>query len=295
MKHFAVVLWLAVATPALAAPPAPPPSLDVVAALEALSECKRAPTPDGTMFQCDRLLATVQDSELAVVPFFDSVVGGLRASIKGDVSVERAPVSLSGRTLDGARLVVKNAGKQTFSGQFVMLTGPAGKSRVALCAAPGPGALPPVCPTVLRGLIAVDLATIAVAQTPPNFLGKVLPIPAGCQVLESSGTDFRITCGQTDLLMVMSLDDDDDADRIAATLESQMLQNLPGAKATGKVPCKVGKTDHQCRRIVTPDGNAEVVIGGGTLGGAKAMARRMVICSRTPSQPNPLCEPVVRF
>lgn len=295
MKHFTLLFWLACATTATAAPPGAPPTLDVVAALEALSECKRAPAPDGTMFQCDRLLATVQDSELAIGPFFESVIGGMRASIKGDVSVERAPVALSGRTLDGARFVVQTGGKQTFAGQFVLLTGPAGKSRVALCAAPGPGALPPVCPTILRGLIAVDLATIAVAMTPPSFLGKALPIPAGCQVIESSGTDFRIACGGTDLLMVMSLDDDDDPDRISATLEGQMLQNLPGAKATGKVPCKVGKTAHQCRRIATPDGKAEVVIGGGTLGGAKATQRRLVICSRTPSRPNPLCEPVVRF
>ena len=294
MKHLAPVLWLAFSGAALAASP-PRPSPDVDAALAALSNCKRAPTPGGTMFECERLLATVQDSTLEVGPFFESILGGLRASIKGDVSVERAPVELKGRKLDGARFVVKNRGAQTFAGQFVMLTGPAGQSRVALCAAPGPGALPPVCPTILRGLIAVDLASIAAATTPPAFLGKELPIPAGCQVIESSGTDFRVACGETDLLMVMSLDGDDDADRIAGTLEAQMLQNLPGAKSTDKVPCKVGRTEHQCRRIATPDGKAEIVIGGGTVGGAKATARRLVICSRTPSRPNTLCEPVVRF
>ncbi len=293
MKHFALLLSLSLATTALAAPP--PPPAEVVTALEALSACNRAPTPDGTMFQCEALLATVQDSELAISPFFESVLGGLRASIKGDVSVEHAPFDLSGRKLDGARFVVKNGGKQTFAGQFVMLTGPAGKSRVALCAAPGPGVLPPVCPTVLRGLIAVDLATIAVAPTPPFFRGKAVPIPPGCKVLESHGSDFRITCGETDLLMVMSLDGDDDANQVGATLESQLLKNLPGALSTGKVPCKVGETEHQCRRIATPDGKVEVVIGGGTLGAAKATERRLVICSRTPSRKNTLCDPVVRF
>ena len=259
--HALLLLSAALAAPATADEP-------TAAAAKLLGSCKRSATSAGVRFACDGFAASVGEYP-GLSP--EEVLRIHAASLKalGEVSSQPAEFSSGGKPWSAIRFAVRRPdGSVAFEGRAAARELRARTVRLVSCGGADAGPRSP-CGAVLALLAETGPAPYAVPKSAPSFLGRKVPVPSGCEVLDASETGFRIRCGDVAALTFLQLQAPEHIEKLSATVVDQLHQSVPGVKDGKPRPCRIGGVPTSCKVVIAGSGagGSAFYIGGAVVHG----------------------------
>lgn len=261
-RALVTVVVLSAALPGRAAP-----DDDSGSARRILETCRRNETSGGIRFACEGFAASVADYPgLSPDAALDIHIGSLKPL--GEISSAPGQFSSGGKRWSARRFSVRRAdGSVAFEGRAAAFAIRAGTARLVSCG--GNAARLSSCDAVMQLLATTGPAPYAAPKAAPSFLGRKLPVPKGCEVMNASETQFRMRCGELAGVSFLRLQTPEHIDRFSETVREQVLKNLPGAAEEEPRACKIGGEAARCKVVVSGAGanRTTFFIGGAVVQG----------------------------
>jgi len=254
------LLVIALAMPASRAWSKPSP---VPAEVEQLFKgCQRVPSSGGLNFACGKVFASAQDvSSLPAPKAVESLLAGLKASLKGEMKTEKSTFSAGGRTWPSTRVTATKPGSSEVNIEGQAFAFNLGKNTIRLLFCGGQRApeLEGRCGKMLAALAAHGPAPFAPPLGEPKFLGQKIRIPAGCQTVDASDKQFRVACGETAFVSSIQVSSVKEIPKVQSMLVQQMISSVPGAAQEKDRPCSIGGVASTCKIITAGTGAARSI------------------------------------